>query len=299
MRKNATRLVLLVITLTVLSGIVLLKNIITSYIGQNVSAPFKQIRKEGISEVLLQYDKKETRLYKNKNEWALQKDGVEYRADQDLIDSLLNSFVNLQKGEIASNNKNKHVSFGIETKKISVRSKSQEFIVYVGNVAGLNKNYVRINNENEVFVASGFTEAFSHEDYRDLRVNLIQNEDRIGEVEISFDYEKLLLAKKNNEWYSNEKKLKKERVDFFLNDLKTLKSTDILKETPFLGSPSLTIKLKENGQQKTAEFFLPADRQGQKDANSYFLKTSASEKIFQIDGVYVASLKKQEKDFTE
>jgi hypothetical protein len=260
--------------------------------NQDAPRPFKQIKKEGVAGITLQDDKKETKLYKNKNEWALQKDGVEYRADQERIDSLLNGFVNLEKGEIASNNKEKHSSFGIGTKKISVKSKSQLFVIYIGNVAGLNKNYVRIDNENELFIVSGFTEAFSPEDFRDLRVGLVQNEDQVNEVEIAFDYDKLALVKKNNEWYSKEKKLKKERVDFFLNDLKTLKATDILKETPLLENSNLTIKIKENDQQRTAEFF-------QKDNNSYFLKTSTSEKIFQVDGVYVNSLKKQEKDFTE
>ena len=292
MRKNTLRLIILAAVIVVLSGIILLKKIITSYMNQDAPRPFKQIKKEGVAGITLQDDKKETKLYKNKNEWALQKDGVEYRADQERIDSLLNGFVNLEKGEIASNNKEKHSSFGIGTKKISVKSKSQLFVIYIGNVAGLNKNYVRIDNENELFIVSGFTEAFSHEDFRDLRVGLVQNEDQVNEVEIAFDYDKLALVKKNNEWYSKEKKLKKERVDFFLNDLKTLKATDILKETPLLENSNLTIKIKENDQQRTAEFF-------QKDNNSYFLKTSTSEKIFQVDGVYVNSLKKQEKDFTE
>lgn len=295
MRKNTIRLVLLAITLVVLSGIILLKNIITSYMSQNVPRPFKQIKKENVAEVVLQDDKKETKLYKNKNEWVLQKDGIEYRADRERIDTVVDSFINLQKGEVFSNNKNKHIGLGIGPRTISLKWRNQRFVLYIGNpvpVGLINKNFIRIKDESEVFIASGFTEAFSPEDYRDLHVNFVQNEDQINEVELTFDYVKLTLLKKNNEWYSNEKRLKKERVDFFLNDLKTLKASDILKETPSAVNSDLTIKLKENNQQKSVEFF-------QKDSNSYFLKTSGSEKIFQVDGIYVNPLKKQEKDFTE
>ncbi len=295
MRKNTIRLVLLAITLVVLSGIILLKNIITSYMSQNVPRPFKQIKKENVAEVVLQDDKKETKLYKNKNEWVLQKDGIEYRADRERIDTVVDSFINLQKGEVFSNNKNKHIGLGIGPRTISLKWRNQRFVLYIGNpvpVGLINKNFIRIKDESEVFIASGFTEAFSPEDYRDLHVNFVQNEDQINEVELTFDYVKLTLLKKNNEWYSNEKKLKKERVDFFLNDLKTLKASDILKEAPSAVNSDLTIKLKENNQQKSVEFF-------QKDSNSYFLKTSGSEKIFQVDGIYVNPLKKQEKDFTE
>ncbi|MBI3366203.1 DUF4340 domain-containing protein [Candidatus Roizmanbacteria bacterium] len=299
MNKNTSRLVFLATVIVVFSGIIVFKNIVQSFMSQNIPQPFKQIKKPDVNEIAVQDDKNETKVYKNKNIWTLQKDGVEYPADIERIETIINGFINLQKGETVSNNKDKHSSLGIGTKKITLKSNNQQFAIYIGNVAAMSKNYIRINNDNDVFISSGFNDMFTFNDYRDLHVHLINSEEKINEIEIAFDNTILTLVKKNNQWYSKDAKLKKERVDFFLNDLKILKAANILNKDSSSSGTNLSIKVKENNQEKTAEFSLPAEQAGQKDNTAYILKTSTSDRVFKIDGVYVSSLKKQEKDFAE
>lgn len=292
MKKNNLRLFILIIIVFFFTGIIFIKQLISSYKNQNVPKPFRHLKKEEINEVILYDDKKETKIYKNKTGWHLKKDGIEYPADQERLDLLLENFINLQKEEIASNNKEKHSDFGIGKRKILVKSKSQSFSLYIGNPTGLNKNYLRVNNEDELFIASGFADAFYPEDFRDLKVKFIHNEDKVSDIKIVFDYQEITLFKKDSNWYLKDKKLKKEKIDFFLNDLKTLKASDIIINPPLLTNPALTINLKENNKEKTADFF-------SKDTDSYFLKTSETDKIYLIDKISVDQLKKQEKDFTE
>lgn len=295
MGKNTARLIKLVVILIILSGIILIKNKLTELTTQNRPEPFKTIKKEEIVQINIQNDNKETRLYKRDNHWLLEKDGQKFAADEDRINKIIDAFTALEKGEAVSSNKSKQEVLGIGKQGITLKTKNKLYVVYIGNNYTTDKNYLKVDDEGDIFTASGFSDLLNLNDFRDLSVHFIGNEEKVSQVQISFDYKNIVLDKKNNDWYSGEKKLIRERVDFFLNDLKTLKSTDLFIKDPMEGSyypESLTIKIKENSNEKTAIFF-------QKDESNFYLKTSNSNLIFQVPDVYVSSFKKEEKDFVE
>jgi len=294
MSKNTFRLTFLFIIIALLSSIVILQNFFRSSFNRNSQQAFKTIKRQDINEVIIRGDKNETTIFKDKGKWILRKNGIEYVSDQERIEGIIHIIVNLQKGEIASNNKNKHIELGIGGRNIILKSPKETDTLYIGNVSGVNNNYARIGNSNEVFIASGLSDVFTPDDYRDLSVGFIDHENKVNQIEIIFDNQQLDLVNKNNDWYNGDIKLKKDRVDFFLNDLKTLKSSDIMINDPTLNAffpKSLTITVKENDKNKMATFY--------KKDTDYILKTSISSSIFQIPEGYVSSLKKTEKDFTE
>lgn len=295
MSQNSGRLLFLLALIVVLTAVILSRNFLSQlFIDQNREQPFKKIDKQNITAIVITSDTKITNLYKKGSLWMLQNNGIEFQADQGRINIIVDSVINVTKGEVVSNNKNNHEVFGIGKKKIVLKSRTDSITLYVGSVSGITNNYVRIDDANEVLIVSGFNDMFSPDDYRDLAVHFVENEDNVTQVTIAFNNQVQDFNKKDGQWFSQDIKLKKERMDFFLNDLKTLKASDIFLTEPFENSypqESLKITVIEKGKNKTATFYVKG--------NAFILKTSVFETFFQIPDVYVSSLKKQQKDFVE
>ena len=158
----------------------------------------------------------------------------------------------------------------------------------------MSNNFVRIDDENEVFVTSGFEDVFTSEDYRDLEVHLVNDETKITSIEINFNDTKTTITKKGVNWKIDDKTAKKDRVDFFINDLKTLKAKDILpkKQNYPTINPELSIKITEADKEKNIGFY-------PENEENYLAIVEKSDFDYLIASAYVASLKKEEKDFVE
>lgn len=292
MKRNRTRLTQLIIILLIAAVLIILKNQLPQFLIQKPNQPFSSLKKEQIREMLLTKNKP-VRLYKKDKFWYVKKDNNEFRAEEERINKIIDSFINLKKDNIVSSNKKKHKELGIDKQKMEINAGGKSYAIYLGNNSGLSNNYIRIDNEDDVFVADGFGEAFTSDDYRDLSVHLINDEAKVTSIEIGFEDRKTVLNKKDNDWKIGDKTAKKDRVDFFLNDLKTLKASDIFtKDTNLPNVIPITIRIKEGKQEKTIEFY-------PQDENNYLAKASTSEFVFQIPAAYVASLKKEGKDFIE
>ena len=292
MKRNRARLIQLIAVLLAVFFILILRNQLPQFLAPKPDQPFSSLKKEQISEIILSKDKTSS-VYKKGTTWYVKKGNSEFRADTDRISKIIESLINLKKDNVVSNNKNKHKDLGIDKQKIEIKAGKKSYVIYVGSPSGLSSNYVRIGTGNEVFTADGLDEAFTSDDYRDLLVHFINDETKVTSIEINFDDKNAVLTKKDSDWKTRDKNAKKDRVDFFLNDLKTLKARDVFpKDTNLPIADSVTIKIKENGKEKTIEFF-------PQDENNYLAKSSNSEFIFQIPAAYVASLKKEEKDFVE
>jgi len=296
MRKNRSRLIALTILLVILFFGLMIKNNLPRLLPKQPPAVFPQLKKEAVLRMVITDDGKIINLYKKNGDWFLKKEADEFKADEEMINQIINGLASFRKGEIVSNNKNRYKDFGIGGKKISLTAESKNYVLFVGETAGENLIYLRVDSQNEVFLGEGFVDIFNQQDFRDLNVNLINNENNLNQIEINFGNNKTNLTKKGNHWYlSNNLEAKKDRVDFFINDLKTLKGNDVLSE-PQIQRPSLIktvfIRVKEGSTEKTADFF-------PKDEENYYIKTSSSSFIFQIPAVSVASFKKEAKDFTD
>ena len=296
MKRNRARLIQLIAVLLAVFFILILKNQSASWRTQFLTPkpdqPFSSLKKEQIGEIILSKDKTSS-IYKKGKAWYVEKGDNEFRADTDRISKIIESLVNLKKDNIVSSNKNKHKDLGIDKQKIEIKVNGKSYVIYVGSPSGLSSNYVRIGSDDEVFTADGLDETFTSDDYRDLLVHFINDETKVTSIEINFDDENALLTKKDSDWKTRDKNAKKDRIDFFIDDLKTLKARDVFpKETSLPVVISLTIKVREDSREKTIEFY-------PQDENNYLAKTSTSDFIFQIPAAYIASLKKEEKDFIE
>ncbi len=235
----------------------------------------------------------ETKIYSKGGSWHLKKDGVEYQADKEKINNLIDAVFAFKKEEVASTNKNKYKDLGVDNQKIILKIKNKAYSLYIGKNYSSEKNYLRLEGEEKVFLASGFNDFFYPQDYRDLNIHLINNEDNVTNVSLDFNGINTILEKKGSDWFVNNKKAVRESVDFFLNSLKTLKASGIInKEALEKESSIFTILVKEDRQEKKAEFFI-------KDQDKYYLKTPFSPFVFEVSSSDVDSLKKEEKDFTQ
>ena len=292
MKRNRIRLIQLVTLLLIILALLFIKNNLSQFLPKKPDQPFSTLKKEQIRQILLTKDKT-TFLYKKDKVWYVKKGSQEFRADTERINNIIDSFVSLSKNEVISSNKKKHKSLGIDKQKIEIKTNGKTYAIYIGSITGLSKNYIRIGDDNEVFIVEGFAEVFTSEDYRDLIVHLINDETKVTLIEINFEDNKTILTKRGNDWKIGDKTAKKDRVDFFLNDLKTLKANDILpKDTILAQVISGQIAVNENANKKSIMIY-------SKDEDNYLTKTSESEFVFQIPAAYVASLKKEEKDFVE
>ena len=149
MRHNQARLIKLLIALIAVFAILFLKNELPRFLPQKQNQPFSSLKKEEIKEMLITKDKT-TYLYKKGELWFTKKDKSEFRADEERINKIIESLINLKKGDIVSSNKNKHQDLGIDKQKIEIKMSGKSYLIYIGNTNGLLNNFVRIDNENEV-----------------------------------------------------------------------------------------------------------------------------------------------------
>ena len=102
----------------------------------------------------------------------------------------------------------------------------------------------------------------------------------------------MVLLKKKDKWFIGEKEAKKDRVDFLINDLKTLSANDIIKEKQqFPEFSDFTITLKANKQNILKTFY--------KDETNLWVVVSDRDITYVISSAYLNGLKKTEKDFID
>lgn len=297
MSRRDARLLWLFIVLLVLTVFFLSKNQVGKIFLPKNTQPFAPVTLNRIQNVVIQNESGQTEdMYKKNGHWYLMKNQVEFRADDERIHSLITSMVSVKKDTVVSTNTNKQGDFGIGRKKIILKDQNSAFTLFIGDTANISDNFVRADGENEVFTASGFDSVFSPFDYRDLLVHFVLSEDAVSTIEIQYSGSTTSLTKNQNSWTTGNRAAVKERVDFFLNDLQTLKAHDLFSQKPSsvqLENPQLMIRVRESGVEKTMEFFQTDDH------NMYLATASSSNMIFQIPAAYVDSLKKVEKDFIQ
>ncbi|PJB88155.1 hypothetical protein CO083_03245, partial [Candidatus Roizmanbacteria bacterium CG_4_9_14_0_8_um_filter_34_12] len=171
-----------------------------------------------------------TTLQNKNNLWYILKKDTEFLADQARIDQILDTLKTLKKEDIISNNKEKQFEFGINNTSIDLSTKDKSWKLYLGKNYSSSQLYVKTNDSEDVFLASNLSSILYPEDYRDLNLHLINDENKVTQIELDDNITKLVLLKKKDKWFIGEKEAKKDRVDFLINDLKTLSANDIIKE---------------------------------------------------------------------
>lgn len=252
---------------------------------------FPLLKKESINTLIFTEDKNKIMVEKKNNQWMI----GEFPADVARIDQILDMIATLKKDDIASQNKKKYADFGVDGGK---RIEFDRHVIYVGDTGGASHRYFRVDKDMLIYrTDSDFSTFFSRHDMQDLTTHIILKEDAVERVNFSWGSTTLDIVKKENEWKVNGKQAVKERVDFLINDLKTLKGDEIFKkETIDLTSlpVEINITVKENGK-NTESTIYRKDALSKEDIIYYFYQKD-SPFIFKIPSSYVASLKKEEKD---
>jgi len=297
MRKKLTdRIAFLIFIIFIIFSFLLLREKINYLISRKQTIlPFAKIDKNKIIKIIFEDENKKTEIYKKNDHWYLKKDGSEFKADEERIKKTIDALVSLKKEEIISKNKNKHKNFGIDKRKVTFYVNENKFSIYIGNSVNFASNFIRFDDDETIFLADNLNDIFSDVDWRDLKVKLINDQEKINSIEINYSSKgkKIILVKEKNNWKINEKNAKKERVDFFINDLITLKADDIITQENFtLLNPEITINVKENNQLKKASIFSI-------DTNYYLLKIEGNKLIYKIKKIYISSLEKDEDDFIQ
>lgn len=293
--KNKRRFYYLLITIILIFTIFFLKNNWSKIIPQKSNKIFPDLKQEAIKEIQIETETSNTRIYKKDNRWFLKKNSLEYHADEDKINRIISAFINLEKLEVVSNNPDKFKDLGIDKQKVTlINNFNKKYPLYIGSLSSTEKNYLKTEKNNEVFLGEGFSNFLLTDDFRDLKIYLIKNEEDINFIEIEHGGKKIIINKKNQDWYLNDKKIKKEKVDFFINELATMKANDILaKDSPLpLILPELKIKVKEKNKEIIMYFI-------KKDENNYYLQIENEKNLYLISSFYLNSLKKEEKDFQD
>lgn len=255
-------------------------------------------KKEIIKGLTITQEKEVVTLKNNNKLWLIN----DFPADKERVDKIIESLLNLKKEEIISGNKNKYKELEVDGKR---KIEFGNHIVYIGKTYSYGKSYFRVDNDPNVYLADEDLSAiFYPKDFRDLKVYFVNDENKVDRIEERWGEKFLKLMKKESKWFvTTDAKLsftkavegKKDRVDFFINDIKTLKGDEIFdKKSVNLSNyqVDLSIIVGEGRKEKKGVFY-------KKDEEKYYFYQEGSNYIYQIPAAYVASLKKEEKDLVE
>lgn len=291
MKKNQKRNFWLSLSTIILLFILIFGNRIITKLKP--ASPFlfpfdkKQIIKINVSNT-----NKKTILQNINNQWFVIQDKNEYFADQERINQILDILKTLKKENIVSNNKEKQSEFGISNTAIEFSTKYKSWKLYLGKNYSSSQLYTKTNDNEDVFLASDLSSILYPEDYRDLNLHLVNDESKLTQIELDDNITKLVLLKKKDKWFIEDKEAKKDRVDFLINDLKTLSANDITKEKQQLPELSdFTITLKAEKQIIIKTFY--------KDETNSWGMVNDRDVNYVISAAYLNGLKKTEKDLTE
>lgn len=290
MNKTTKRLIKLFIILFFLVVVFILITQKSLLFPQHMEV-FPLLKKESIRKVIVSEDKNKSAVEKKNTQWMI----GEFPADAVRIDQILDMITTLKKDDIASQNKKKYADFGVDGGK---KIEFDTHVIYVGDGKGGTSYHFRVDTDPIVYrTASDFSSLLTIEDLKDLNTHLINKEDAVEYVNLSWGSTHLESVKKNNGWTVNGKKAFKERVDFFINDIKTLKGDEIFKKETIdfaTLSVELSIAVKESGKTKESTVYRK-DAPSKEDIIYYFYQKDSAF-VYKIPSSYVASLKKEEKD---
>ncbi len=277
--KNQKRLTVVGVAFVLFLMLYLVKDVV---IGMFVSEPpkvFPELRAEEVQEVNIATAGGELVFYREDGgTWRTKRDGEEYPANTELVSELIAGFVELRKDTAISTNKDKHTSLGIEEQKV-VLSTAEDATheLFVGDSAGINGNYVRVGDDEEVFVAANFSNvSTAGQNAIDTNLHLIDSIDGVTNVVIQDLGATHTLAKEDDTWMFNGSETKREPVSFFLSDLSVLDGRTLLsiEESQAVFPQQLFIvTVTEGDKDKTLEIL-------SKDESSVYGKVTGEDRLY-------------------
>lgn len=280
-------------TLVLLAGFFLLKDRVAQHFQPPV--PYLiSLDKNDINRIEITAADQTTRLEKSGKQWSVTDKGNVYPADPQRVKEIINALLNIRKDGLVSINKNHQSEFGFGKQAVRLKTKTAQVSLTVGDNAGMDQNYIRRNQDNQIYLATGLTGVFSPGDYRDLNLHLFADETKVKQIQLIQNGQSLELKKNHDQWFVNGKAAQREKVDYFINDLKTLKASDMLTQSaaPSLGEPAgLTIIVTTDQEIRLQAYY--------QDQDHYWVTTNRQNYVYSVPAAYIAGLQKKEADFTQ
>lgn len=281
-------LVTLGVAMIVFMGIFIAKDRF-NFLAYSSTPLLSAIEENKIDSITLNDGKQTVELINKNGQWYQKNEESFLLADQNRVQSLFQNIDNLKNDAVTAENKNDLANYDIGRQRITLSTPTITFQLYIGNSTSLDRNYVKIDSQNEIFLADGFDDIFSPLDYRNLSLGLVNDESMVTAVRIQADGNTTNLNYADSDWLAGDKKTIKDRVSFYINDIKTLKAQDILINPQLPTNPDLTISITEKGTAKNADCF--------DMGNFYIVKVEGDNTYFKFNKDDIGALKKTAADF--
>jgi hypothetical protein len=290
--KTRRRLVILILALIVFSGLFFLKSQSFPLFQPEVHLAYKNVTSSDVHEVIISTDQSSSDIKEKNGQWYVTKNKVDFPADSERVNEIIKALLSVKKTNPVSRNRTNQSEFGIGKDKITFKTGSKSYTAFIGSTTNQSSNFIRFDDENDVYIAEGLSSAFFPDDYRDLSLHLLSDEESAIKIHELNENSEWLLEKKNDTWLLSNEQTGKDKISFFLNDIKTLKATSLEDSAAIdvsLLEKTLTLEIEEANTHKTADFY-------KYDDTLSYVKVSGMNILYKVPTDDVTSLIKNPED---
>ncbi len=263
-----------------------------SFKGNLIEYQADQISKIQVSPKVMQGERVE--LIKENGQWFVPANQKKFRADQNLVRSLINGINGLTPESVVSGKKERwkdyEVTDSLGTRVQLYRGEAQEADLVFGKVsysAQGGKSYVRLTGDNMVYRISGMQASECNRDLNGFKDKTVISSDKSSWEKLTFSYpadSSFVLAKNGEKWELDGQAADSTEVARFLNAIASLNHYQLAKDDPAgtgnFGlkiegaklNPAIDVRGFQDGDQ-----FAAASSQNQ---GVYFEGNSLKEKLF-------------------
>ena len=256
--RDSRRIVLLVLFLICIPLVVYIVPRIFQQLSVRPSRIITNKEIQSVVSISLSTKNKSVELIRKKEEWMVKEGIYTYPADIEKIKKMLSEIEQIEKKDIVAQTEKKYAELGVVENKIVLDfSNRKSLTIFVGKPASWGRSYARFDTNPETYLVNGLTEIFSPFEYRSFQIGIIKDLNQVSAISIASTLHSFFLKKINNGWiFETGEKPKEERVQFLLQDLKTLTATDIMNEIPQeLPFPFITLSVIENRKELIAYIY--------------------------------------------
>ena len=225
--------------------------------------------------------------------WML-KEPVTYRADEALVTQMVGKGRSIELKSLVSSNPQKQQVFDLDSAGgalVRVYERGTETSTFrIGKAsASFTETYVRRENSTEVYLGDGIFGYLFNRQARDWRDKSIYQTEQSSISSVRFQYGDTLftLVRKDSLWFADRDTANESSVNEFLGALAKFQTDEFVDSTIALQQPKAVI---ETGGTQLQFYPHPT-------AGRYYVRSSASPQVFEIQSWRASQLLKRKKDF--
>jgi hypothetical protein len=236
------------------------------------------------------------KLVKEKNSWRVTQDDKSYPADKATVDNLLSTVASLNAERMVSRKQDKWDSYKVGEKSTSVSvyeggKKATEFRVgktgfsqdptaqQFGNQGIEAFTYVRLADEDEVYMVNGFLEATFNRGVNELRDKSFLRFSRDAVTKVTFTYpadSSFVLERRDTLWFVGSRIVNKGTAENYVREISSKSQASFADGFTAIGGP--TAKVQIDGAAGMIATF-----EGWKSDAGWYLRSSLQPEVFFLD----------------